>query len=253
MFSNESRVGSGQFSVEVEFAGAGDLYVDQFANEWAATAEMHFLKFAAAAYAGCADLSVDENFKRLTDVSGVFLCGDFFEEGVEAVPAGIFGCGGNIIFKAFLRVGAFAVGIAGDETKIPPEFFVHAVGIFEFFVGFAAKANDDVGGNGAVWNGGLNFSHDGFVFLHIVIAVHAAEHAVVSGLDGHVDIRADGFELGKGGNKFVGKIAGGRRGEAEATKAFPIERIESAKQGGEGRFSELGELAGFAIGEAETV
>ena len=145
MFSNESRVGSGQFSVEVEFAGAGDLYVDQFANEWAATAEMHFLKFAAAADAGCADLSVDENFKRLTDVSGVFFRGDFFEEGVEAVPAGIFGCGGNIIFKAFLRVGAFAGGIAGDETKIPLHFFVHLVSVFEFFVSLAAKAHNDVG------------------------------------------------------------------------------------------------------------
>lgn len=140
----------------------------------------------AAAEANVVVLAFDEDFHALPEEAGEAAVGGFFEKVVEAVPAGGFGFFGNVVFNEFRGGGAGALRIAGDVGVFEADFLKEVVGVLEFFFGFAAEADDDIGGDGDIGNFAAKFFNDVAVLGGGVSAVHAAQSGIVAGLDGQV-------------------------------------------------------------------
>lgn len=136
------------------------------------------------------------------------------------MPAGGFDVVGDVILNEFSGGGSGALGIAREVGVFEGDFFEEVVGVLEFFFGFAAEADDDIGADGDVGDFGAQFSDDVAVLFGGVSAVHAAQCSIVAGLDGQVEIWHLGLECGHGFDQFVGHVFGMGRSEADAEEAL---------------------------------
>jgi hypothetical protein len=88
------------------------------------------------------------------------------------------------------------------------------------FFGLAGESDDDVGGDGTIWNAFADLCHEVAVLLLGVSALHVFEHFVIARLNGQFDVRHDARKFGDGLNEIVVKVIGVRGQEADAFDAF---------------------------------
>lgn len=101
----------------------------------------------------------DEDFIGFTDAGGVFAECDFFLEGNQFVEAVFADLGGDLIH--FGGGGSGAWGVSEHIGSIELEALHAGESAFEFFFGFAGKADDDVGGEADIRHFFAEFGDDG--------------------------------------------------------------------------------------------
>lgn len=128
-----------------------------------------------------------------------------FELGDEVVgPAGGGGVGTGGVWES---VNMDEAGVADEGGGFAPVAVV-----------FAWEAGDDVGGEGGTVEGGVEVVDKFSEIAGGVLAVHAAEDFIGTGLEGEVEMGDDLRAAGEGGEEVWGEVAGFEGGESEAGK-----------------------------------
>ena len=146
----------------------------------------------------------------------------FFGDGVVHVDGGGVGAGG--ILEAVDGVVAY--------------FFEQSDGVFEVAVGLAGEADDDVGGERDVALGGLGPGDALEVPVAGVLALHGLEDGGAAGLDGEMDVVAEGGDGVDDVDDVAGEVARVRGGEADALDA--VDFAYGGEEFGEGALAARG-------------
>lgn len=182
----------------------------------------------------------NEDFELLANEGGVFVDGDLVLDGDEFVEpvAGdfegdLFHVGGG---------GAGSGGVAKHESAVELELFHAGESAFELFFGFAGEADDDVGGEADIGDGGAEFGDDFAEGFDGVEPFHALEEVVMTGLERHVAVFHDLRDVADDFDQVGFEIAGVGGGVADALDTG--DAAEELEEFGEGDAA-LGEV--FAI------
>jgi len=138
------------------------------------------------------------------------------------------------------RDGVFHVDGGGVRTtrileainRVVAYFFEQCDGVFEVAIGLARKADDDVGGQRDVTLGRLGPGNALEVPVAGVFTLHGLEYGGAAGLDGEMDVVAEGRNGVDDVDDIAGEIAGMRGGKADALDAVDLtDRGEKLREG----------------------
>lgn len=102
--------------------------------------------------------------------------------------------------------GSGAVGITEGEARHEVDRTYGVQRFLKLLFRFAGKTDDEVRGQGNVGAGGTEAFHKRHVAGHVVLAVHAGQHAIRSGLERQVQARAEVRNFPEHGDDLWGEI-----------------------------------------------
>ena len=117
------------------------------------------------------------------------------------------------------------------ERAVVAHLLDHLEGLTEVLFRLAGKADDDVGGQGQIGDGGAHLLDEAQVALPPVGAAHRLQDARRAGLERQVGVLTDGLALGHGGDDIRAEVLGMRAREADALDA--VDGVHGAQKLGE--------------------
>ncbi len=125
----------------------------------------------------------------------------------------------HVVDHAPFADGAGARAVARQVHLVEVHVAHDVDGALELLRRLAAEADDDVGIDCHLGHDGADAFDERAVLGHGVAALHAFQHRVVAGLDGHLDVRADLGQVAHRLQDAVGHVVGVAGQEADAPQA----------------------------------
>ena len=138
------------------------------------------------------------------------------------------------------RAGARAVD--KHKAQIESNVFHQFQRLLEFGLGFARKADDEVGTQTQIWADGAQLADNRFVFQRGIAAFHRAQYAVGTTLDRQMQVRNQLGQIAVAFDNRIGKLARVAGGKPHAFDAGNF--VHDAQQSGEvADFTVVGQTA----------